>query len=115
MVFHKAAFQQMLRKTASMDSLISLGTLAALALSWWAFSVNQPKYFETAAIITAFILIGRYLEARSKGQASAAIQKLLELGAKFAHLKQSDGSTKDVSIESLKKGDIVLVKPGEKI
>ncbi|MBI2475391.1 copper-translocating P-type ATPase [Candidatus Uhrbacteria bacterium] len=115
MVFHKAAFQQMLRKTASMDSLISLGTLAALALSWWAFAVNQPKYFETAAIITAFILIGRYLEARSKGQASAAIQKLLELGAKFAHKRSLDGSTEDVPIESLKKGDIVLVKPGEKI
>jgi len=115
MVFHKAAFQQMLRRTASMDSLISLGTLAAFALSWWAFANDQPKYFETAAIITAFILIGRYLEARSKGQASAAIQKLLELGAKFAHLRQSDGSSQDVPIESLKKGDIVLVKPGEKI
>ncbi|MBI4714304.1 copper-translocating P-type ATPase [Candidatus Uhrbacteria bacterium] len=114
-VFHKAAFKQMLRKTASMDSLISLGTLSALALSWWAFFADQPKYFETAAIITAFILIGRYLEARSKGQASAAIQKLLELGAKFAHLQQNDGTTKDVPIESLKKGDIVLVKPGEKI
>jgi Cu+-exporting ATPase len=115
MVFHKAAFRQMLRRTASMDSLISLGTLAALLMSWWAFAVNQPKYFETAAIITAFILIGRYLEARSKGQASAAIQKLLELGAKFAHKRFPDGSIQDVSIESLKKGDIVLVKPGEKI
>lgn len=115
MVFHKAAFQQLLRKTASMDSLISLGTLAALIMSWWAFAVAQPKYFETAAVITAFILIGRYLEARSKGQASAAIQKLLELGAKFAHLQKSNGTTEDVAIESLKKGDIVLVKPGEKI
>lgn len=115
MVFHKSAWQQLLRKTASMDSLISLGTLAALLLSWWAFAVNQPKYFETAAVITAFILIGRYLEARSKGQASAAIQKLLELGAKFAHFQQNDGSIKDVPIESLKKGDVVLVKPGEKI
>lgn len=115
MVFHKAAWRSLLRMSANMDTLISLGTLVALVFSWWAFSAGKPRYFETAAIITGFILLGRYLEARSKGQASAAIQKLLELGAKMAHQLLPDGSVQDVSIDQLKKGDLVIVKPGEKI
>lgn len=113
--FHKTAWKQLKKGKANMDSLISLGTLSATLFSYWALSVNHPVYFETAAVITALILIGRYMESLSKGRAGEAIQKLLELGAKEAHLLDANGETRDVPVESLKKGDLVLVKPGEKI
>lgn len=114
--FHVMAAKLVKRGRANMDTLISMGTLSALALSWWQFvNGSDDLYFETAAIITAFILLGRYFEARSKGKASEAIAKLMELGAKSAHLLQTDGTTKDVAVDSLRVGDQVLVKPGEKV
>ena len=115
MVFHKAAVRQARHMAAGMDTLISIGTLAALVLSWWQVFVEGEVYFETAAIITTFILLGRFFEAKSKGKASEAISKLLELGAKMAHRLSTDGSQEDVPVESLKVGDRVLVKPGEKV
>jgi Cu+-exporting ATPase len=115
MEFHRMAAKLARRGRANMDSLISMGTLVAMVFSWYQLSVNGDLYFETAAIITAFILLGRSLEAQSKGKASEAIRKLLELGAKLAHRLRADGSTEDVPIESLRPGDRALVKPGEKI
>lgn len=113
--FHITAAKLLKRFTANMDTLISLGTLTATIFSWWSLSVHGHLYFETAAVITTLILFGRYLEARSGGQASQAIKRLLELGAKSAHLLKSNGETEDVPIENLKIGDLVLIKPGEKI
>lgn len=113
--FHRNAAKLLRRFRANMDTLISMGTLAALLFSWWQFGVGGDLYFETAAIITAFILLGRYLEAKSKGRASQAIAKLLELGAKTAHRLKSDGSAEEIPVENLQVGDRVLVKPGEKI
>ncbi len=115
MEFHKMAWTILKRGRANMDTLISMGTQAALIFSWWQFFVGGALYFETAAIITGFILLGRYLEARSKGKASEAIQKLLELGAKTAHRFRTDGTLEEVGIEELRVGDRVLVKPGEKV
>ncbi|MBI2484991.1 copper-translocating P-type ATPase [Candidatus Uhrbacteria bacterium] len=115
MVFHKTALRQARHLAAGMDTLISLGTLAALILSWWQMFSGGEVYFETAAIITAFILLGRFFEAKSKGKASEAISKLLELGAKMAHRLLPDGSQEDVPVENLRVGDRVLVKPGEKM
>ncbi len=115
MEFHVNAARQLKRFTASMDTLISMGTLVALIFSWFQLFTGGALYFETAAVITTFILVGRYLEAKSKGSASEAIAKLLELGAKTAHRLKSDGSIEDVPLGELKIGDRVLVKPGEKI
>ena len=115
MEFHKATWNQLKRRHANMDTLITMGTFVALAFSWWQFFSGGDIYFETAALITGFILLGRYFEARAKGKAGEAISRLLELGAKMAHLVESDGTTRDVPVESLKLGDVVLVKPGEKI
>lgn len=113
--FHIGMVKQVRYFRANMDSLISLGTLAALLYSGWALGVGRDDlYFETGAIITAFILLGRYFEAKSRGQASAAVEKLLELGAKQARVIQ-DGVEKDVPIEQVQVGDVLLVKPGEKI
>lgn len=115
MEFHRTTIKQLRHFSANMDTLISLGTAAALVFSWWQIFVGGHLYFETAAVIIAFILLGRYFESRSKGQASSAIKKLLELGAKTAHLLTPDGKTKEVPIDELKPHDVVMVKPGEKI
>jgi Cu+-exporting ATPase len=113
--FHVGMVRQARNLSSNMDTLISLGTLAALFYSLWALSVGeQHLYFETGAVIAALILLGRYFEALSRGRASEAIEKLLSLGAKTAHLV-NDGAERDIPIEEAKVGDILLVKPGEKI
>ena len=75
---------------------------------------DQHLYFETATVIAALILLGRYFEARSRGRAGAAIEKLMELGAKTARVLRS-GREEEVPIDRVQVGDIILVKPGEKI
>ena len=113
--FHIGMLRQAKRFSADMNTLVSVGTLAALVWSVWAMFRNEAMYYETGAVITALILLGRYLEARSRGEASQAIQKLMELGAKTARLVLLDGSERDVPVESIAVGDVFLVKPGEKI
>jgi len=113
--FHLGMLKEIRHLSPGMDTLISMGTLAALFYSIWAMIISKNEfYFETGAIITALILLGKFFEARSTGQASAAIAKLLELGAKTAHLIEN-GAEREVPIEQVKAGDILLVKPGEKI
>ena len=113
--FHRGMLQQAVRGAANMDTLISIGTLAALLSSAWAlYAGGQHLYFETGAVIAAFILLGRYFEARSRGQASAAIEKLVDLGAKTAHLIR-DGHELEIPIDDVQVGDVLLVKPGEKV
>jgi len=113
--FHQGMTRLALRATANMDTLISLGTLSALAYSFWAlWAGDQHLYFETGAVIAALILLGRYFEARSRGQASAAIEKLMDLGAKTARVLRN-GSTVEVPIDAVQVGDVLLIKPGEKI
>jgi Cu+-exporting ATPase len=113
--FHVGMLRQARTLSANMDTLISLGTLAALFFSLWAMLAGEHHlYFETGAVIAALILLGRYFEARSRGQASEAIEKLVELGAKTAHLSR-DGTERDIPIDEVGVGDILLVKPGEKV
>ncbi len=114
--FHRGFVMQTRHGRANMDSLVSLGTLAALGYSIWALATGREDvYFEIGALITAFILLGRFLEARSRGQASSAVAKLMKLGVKSARVIAPDGTQKDVPIEEVKIGDLLLVKPGEKI
>jgi len=114
--FHRAAVLNARHGAATMDTLISIGTLAA-----WAWSVvalvaldDAHTYFEVAAVITTLILVGRYLEARARRRSSAAIRALLELGAKEAHVLR-DGVELAVAIEDVGHGDLLVVRPGEKI
>ena len=94
--FHIGMLRQARNFAANMDTLISLGTLAALFYSLWAMAAGEHHlYFETGAVIAALILLGRYFEARSRGQASEAIEKLFELGAKTAHVRR-DGKEQDI-------------------
>ena len=113
--FHRGMLAQARNLTANMDTLISLGTLAALIYSLWGMWAGQPHlYFETGVVIAALILLGRYFEARSRGQAGEAIAKLMELGAKTARVVEAGGE-RDVPIEHVAAGDVLLVRPGEKI
>ncbi|OIO47642.1 MAG: copper-translocating P-type ATPase [Parcubacteria group bacterium CG1_02_37_51] len=112
--FHRGMWLQLKRLRANMDTLVSVGTLAAYFYSLYAMLTTGHVYFETAAIIITLILLGKYLEEKSKGSASLAIKKLMSLAAKKAHLLVA-GQASDVAIDQLKKGDILLVKPGEKI
>ncbi len=112
--FHEAAAKRLKSGGANMDSLVSLGTLAAYFYSVWAFFANEPVFFETAGAIISFILLGRYFEARAKGRASQAITKLLELGAKEATVMRN-GETMVVAISDVVPGDRIKVMPGSKI
>jgi Cu+-exporting ATPase len=134
--FHRVAWRNLRHGAANMDTLISLGTLAA-----WTWSVvalffldagepgmrmtftlipeqgsgSSEVYFEVAAIVTTFILAGRYFEAKAKRRAGAALEALLELGAKEVALLDADGDERRVPSEQLQVGDRFVVRPGEKL
>jgi Cu+-exporting ATPase len=133
--FHRAAWANLRHGTATMDTLISMGTLAALgwsiyALFWGtagrpgmthAFELTIGRtdgsgniYLEAAAGVTTFILAGRYFEARSKRRAGAALRAMLELGAKDVAVRR-DGTEQRIPIDALNVGDEFVVRPGEKI
>src|SRR3977135_1495269 len=113
--FHRGMLSQARNFAANMDTLISLGTLAALFYSLWGMFTGSPHlYFETGAVIAALILLGRYFEARSRGQAGEAIEKLMDLGAKTARVIRS-GQEQDIPIDQVKVGDLLQVRPGEKV
>jgi Cu+-exporting ATPase len=114
--FHRAALRSARHGSAGMDTLISLGTLAA-----WLWSavvlvaaLDADVYFEVAAVVTTLILLGRWLETRAKRSSSEAVRKLLELGAKEARLLR-DGAEVLVPLEQVAVGDLFVVRPGEKI
>ncbi len=133
--FHKAAWTNLKHGTATMDTLVSMGTIAAFLWSLYAllfgtagepgmkhgfdFSIAPSDglnniYLEAAAGVTMFILLGRYFEKRSKRQAGAALRALLELGAKDVAVLR-DGAEVQIPIEQLQVGDEFVVRPGEKI
>lgn len=112
--FHVGMWKQLLQRSADMNTLVSMGVLSALIYSYAAMATGGHFFFETGAVIAALILLGRYFETLSRGQASEAIEKLVQLGAKTAHLVSGD-DVHDVPVESVAVGDILLVKPGEKV
>jgi len=113
---HRAALQSARHLAATMDTLISIGTLAAYLWSAVVLigGIDADTYFEVAAAITTLVLLGRYLEARAKSRSSDAIRRLLELGAKEARILR-DGDERSVPIEEVVPGDVMVVRPGEKI
>ncbi len=113
--FHRNAFMGLKRMQADMDMLISIGTLSAYFYSLYSMFTGGHLYFESAATITALILLGRLLEAKTKGRASRAMQKLMELGVKKARVVLEDGQEQEKNIDEIEVGEIILVKPSEKI
>lgn len=130
--FHKTAFRNAMRGSSTMDTLISVGVIAATAWSIWAVvwgeaissmghsgmtmtqSSSSHVYFEVGATVTSFILVGRYLEMRAKHSAGDALRSLLALGAKYATVLR-DGVEVSIPASVVREGDMVVVRPGEKI
>ena len=133
---HRAAWANLKHGAATMDTLISVGTLAAWAWSLYALFLGDAGmtgmkmpfelwpdpdaggdyiYLEVAAAVTVFILAGRYFEARAKRSAGAALTALLELGAKDVAILDPDGAERRVPVEQLAVGDRFVVRPGEKV
>jgi ABC-type lipoprotein export system ATPase subunit/copper chaperone CopZ len=114
--FHRAAALNARHLTATMDTLISIGTLAALLWSTVVLvaGLDTGTYFEVGAVTTTLILLGRFFEARARRRSGEAIRKLLALGAKEAHVLR-DGRELAVPIEELRVGDRFVVRPGEKV
>ena len=131
--FHRAAFRNLRHGAATMDTLVSLGTLAAFGWSLWALFLGDAGtpgmrhpfditarpgaaaiYLEAAAGVTTFLLAGRYLEARAKRRAGSALRALLELGAKSVTVIQN-GVERQIPAGELRVGDEFVVRPGEKV
>jgi Cu+-exporting ATPase len=134
--FHVTAWRNLRHATATMDTLISLGTLAAWGWSLVALlffdagragmtmsfellpsrsAGTDTIYLEVASVVVTFLLAGRYFEARAKRRAGSALRSLLELGAKDATLVAPDGGERRIAIAQLQVGDEFVVRPGEKV
>ena len=112
--FHLIALRRARARQASMDTLVSVGVLAAFFYSTWAVFDGRPVYFETAGMIIALILMGRYLETRAKDRASLAVAKLMELGLTSSVRIMRGEAEVEVAQEDLKVGDLAVVLAGEK-
>ncbi|MBZ4686382.1 MAG: copper/silver-translocating P-type ATPase [Clostridiales bacterium] len=113
--FYRGAYQNLKHGTANMDVLVALGTSAAYFFSVAnTFFTAGHVYYETATVIITLIILGRLLEARAKGRTSEAIKKLMGLQAKTARVIR-EGKEMDIPVEEVQVGDIVVVRPGEKI
>jgi P-type Cu+ transporter len=120
--FYTVGFKNLLRRSPNMDSLIAVGTTAAVVYSTYNllqilggnFHAVESLYFETAGVIIALILLGKSLEAVSKGRTSEAIKKLMGLAPKTA-IVIVNGEEKEIPIDEVVPGDIIVVKPGAKI
>ena len=120
--FFAIGIPALLRRAPEMNSLVALGSLAA-----WGYSTvvvfagnllpenSRHLYFEAAAVIVTLILLGRYLEARAIGRTGAAVQHLIGLQVKTARRLTLDGSTEDINVDQLRRGDRLIIRPGERI
>jgi Cu+-exporting ATPase len=118
--FYVGAFKALRGRSANMDVLVALGTTAAWAFSVWAMwqhgeHAGPHLYFEGSATVLTLILLGKMLEARAKRSASAAVAKLMQLRPDMATRLAADGGHEVVSVDLLRRGDLVLVRPGERV
>ncbi|GGI96643.1 copper-exporting P-type ATPase A [Alicyclobacillus cellulosilyticus] len=113
--FYKGAYHALRGGAANMDVLVALGTTVAYVYSAvLTVTGNSNVYFDTSATVVTLIFMGKLLETRAKAKSSAAIESLAKLNAKVAHVLR-DGVETDVPVEDLRVGDVVRVRPGEKI
>ncbi|HEU5231012.1 MAG TPA: heavy metal translocating P-type ATPase [Ktedonobacteraceae bacterium] len=116
--FHRGALKSLRHGSANMDTLVSLGSTAAYAMSvvatFFPQIVGSMTFYDTAALIITLIFLGKYLEARAKGQANEAIKKLAGLQPRIAHVVRN-GKERALPVEQVRVGDELIVRPGEKI
>lgn len=122
--FWRGAWYGLKNFTANMDTLVALGTgtafvfsfiVAILEIGGFKSGINLDVYFDVSAVVITLVILGKYLEAKAKGSASEAIKKLLKLQAKTAIVLHEGGQEMAMPIEEVKVGDVILVRPGEKI
>ncbi len=120
--FYTVGYRTLFKGSPNMDSLIAIGTTAAFTYSVYSFiqvtlgnaQFIHEMYFESAAVIITLVMLGKYLEARSKGKTSEAIKKLMELAPKKASVIR-DGKEIEIPVEEVIVGDLIIVRPGEKL
>jgi Cu+-exporting ATPase len=117
--FYVGAYKALRNKTANMDTLIAMGTSTAYLYSTVVTFApglfpGAGVFFDTSAMIITFILTGKLLDAIAKGRTSEAIRKIMSLQAKTAHVIR-DGTEQEIPIEEVQVGDVIIVRPGEKI
>jgi Cu+-exporting ATPase len=113
--FYRGTYKSLKQWSAGMDTLIAMGSSAAYFYSLAAtFFIGGHVYYETAAMIITLIVLGKYLEAKAKGQTSEAIKRLMGLRARTARVIR-DGEEMDLPVEEVQVGDLIIVRPGEKI
>ncbi len=116
--FYRGFWHALKRRTGNMDTLIAIGTSGAyfysVAATFIPSLTMEPVFFETAALLITFVVLGKLLEARAKGRTSDAIKKLMGLAAKTARVLRG-GQETDIPVEQVVAGDIVIVRPGEKV
>jgi Cu+-exporting ATPase len=112
--FWQSAWASFTKHHSNMDTLVAIGTLTAYVYSIYAMATNQPVYFESAAFVTTFVLLGQVFEERMRNNASSAVEKLVDLQAKEAEVMR-DGKLVKIPLSDVVVGDIVRVKPGQKV
>jgi len=119
--FYTGAWSSLKSGGSNMDVLVALGTSAAYLLScavllanFFGMALGQPIYFEASAMLITLILLGKLLEARAKGKASGALEALINLQPKLAHVER-DGIMQELAVEQMQAGDVFLVRPGESV
>lgn len=122
--FFVGAWKQLKNKSSNMDTLVAMSTGIAYLFSvfntlfpefWHARGLHPHVYFESAGVVIAFVLLGKILEERAKGNTSTAIKKLIGMQPKTVRLVKENGETEEISIGAIEVGNVVLVKPGDKI
>jgi Cu2+-exporting ATPase len=122
--FFVGAWKQLKNKSSNMDTLVAMSTGIAYLFSvfntlfpefWHARGLHPHVYFESAGVVIAFVLLGKVLEERAKGNTSTAIKKLIGMQPKTVRIVKENGETEEISIGAIEVGNVVLVKPGDKI
>jgi len=112
--FYVAAFKAVRAGAANMDLLVALGTSAAFGFSLYQMTVGGPLYFEAAAVVITLVLLGKWLETRARRSTTAAIRALVKLRPETAHVLRG-GIESDVPVEQIVSGDVVAIRPGERL
>lgn len=119
--FYRSAFKALRARSGNMDVLVVMGTTSAYAYSVYLLislgldGAMGQLYFEASVIIITLVLLGKFLESRAKRGTTAAIRQLMDLRPQTARLRRADGSEQEVSISDVRSGDLVIVRPGERI
>src|SRR4051812_28937469 len=115
--FYRSAWKALLARSGNMDLLVALGTTAAFALSlvlWWRQGAGAHLYFESSAVVITLVRLGKWLETRARRETTQAIRALAALAPATARVLR-DGHEQEVAIESLARGDVIVIRPGERI